>query len=157
LNIMSDDEVGGNEAPRDGDPRVMLAQFANEHDEWVRLITRDVLDTGEALDVGRIDHVYRLFRQEKALEARTEPAVPALTLGFSNAEAAEPLIVDKLFDVTGVNALIAGAVIEPHESLTILFGENGTGKTGYSRIFKALAASRTADAVILGDIDDPMA
>lgn len=35
--------------------------------------------------------------------------------------------------------------------MTILFGENGTGKTGYSRIFKALAGSRTADA-ILGDI-----
>ncbi|WP_198142016.1 AAA family ATPase [Leucobacter komagatae] len=38
--------------------------------------------------------------------------------------------------------------------MTILFGENGTGKTGYSRIFKALAASRTVD-VILGDIEAP--
>ncbi|BCP26264.1 hypothetical protein [Mycobacterium intracellulare] len=152
---MSDDAVGGSEASRDDDPRVMLARFANQHDEWVRLIARDVLDTGEALDAGRIDYVYRLFRQEKALDARTEPAIPPLTLGFSDAETAEPLIVDKLFDVTGVNALIAGAVIEPHEALTILFGENGTGKTGYSRIFKALAASRTADDVILGDIDDP--
>jgi predicted ATPase len=59
--------------------------------------------------------------------------------------------------VTGVNALVAGAVIEPHEALTILFGENGTGKTGYSRIFKALAASRTADELILGNIDTPPA
>lgn len=35
--------------------------------------------------------------------------------------------------------------------LPFLFGENGTGKTGYARIFKALAGSRTADT-ILGDI-----
>ncbi|MBN9180001.1 MAG: hypothetical protein J0J00_05530, partial [Microbacterium sp.] len=62
------------------------------------------------------------------------------------------LMVTSLSDVAGVNALISGGVIEPHEGLTILFGENGTGKTGYSRIFKALAASRTAD-VILGDIE----
>lgn len=51
----------------------------------------------------------------------------------------------------GVNALISGAEIEPHEGLTILYGENGAGKTGYSRIFKALANSRTADTV-LGNI-----
>ncbi|KAA1251348.1 AAA family ATPase [Mycobacterium simiae] len=135
----------------------MLGRFANEHDEWVRLIVRHVLDTGEALDAGQIDEVYRHFRQEKALDTRTEPAVPPLTLGVSNLETAEPLIIDKLCDVTGVNALVTGAVIEPHEAMTILFGENGTGKTGYSRIFKALAASRTADEVILGNIDAPSA
>lgn len=123
----------------------------------MRLIVRHVLDTGEGLDVGQIDEVYRHLRQEKALDARTEPAVPPLTLGFSSLETAEPLTVDKLCDVSGVNALVAGAVIEPHEALTILFGENGTGKTGYSRIFKALAASRTADEVILGNIDAPSA
>ena len=38
--------------------------------------------------------------------------------------------------------------------MTILFGENGTGKTGYARIFKAIAGSRTADEVILGDITE---
>lgn len=43
-------------------------------------------------------------------------------------------------------------MIEPHDGLTILYGENGTGKTGYSRIFKTLANSRTADT-ILGNID----
>ncbi|ORA62787.1 hypothetical protein BST23_19820 [Mycolicibacterium elephantis] len=151
---MSDDEVTGQAGSGgDADPRAMLARFANEHDEWVRLIVRHVLDTGEALEAGQIDQVYRLFRQEKALDARTEPAVPPLTLGFSNLETAEPLIIDKLHHVTGVNALVAGVVIEPHEALTILFGENGTGKTGYSRIFKALAASRTADDVILGNIE----
>ena len=153
---MSDDGGTGQDGPGgDAEPRAMLARFANEHDEWLRLIVRHVLDTGEALDAEQIDEVYRLFRQEKALDARTEPAVPPLTLGFSNLETAEPLIIDKLSDVTGVNALVAGAVIEPHEALTILFGENGTGKTGYSRIFKALAASRTADEVILGNIDAP--
>src|SRR5699024_10304976 len=57
-----------------------------------------------------------------------------------------------LSDVVGVNALVEGGVIEPNAGLTTLFGENGTGKTGYSRIIKALAASRTAD-VILGDLE----
>jgi hypothetical protein len=156
LTIVADDEVADRDGPSgDADPRAMLARFANEQDEWVRLTVGEVLDTGEALGAEQIDETYRLFRQEKALDARTEPTVAPLTLGPSNLEAAEPLIIDKLHDVTGVNALVQGAIIEPHEALTILFGENGTGKTGYSRIFKALAASRTADEVILGNIDVP--
>ncbi|UNX56058.1 hypothetical protein MF406_07575 [Georgenia sp. TF02-10] len=54
-------------------------------------------------------------------------------------------------DVTGVNAIVPGSVIEPHAGMAIQLGENRTGKTGYSRIFKSLAGSRTADT-ILGDI-----
>ncbi|WP_396909911.1 AAA family ATPase [Mycolicibacterium sp.] len=149
---MSGEDVGDGDHGA-ADPRESLAQFANDQDEWVRLVVRDVLDTGESLDAERIDEIYRLFRQEKLLDERTAPTVPPLTLGFSDLEPAEPLVIEMLSDVLGVNALTSGAVIEPDESLTILFGENGTGKTGYSRIFKALASSRTADEVILGNIE----
>jgi len=47
-----------------------------------------------------------------------------------------PLAVTKLSEVAGVNAFVPGSDIEPHASVTILFGENGTGKTAtpeYSR------------------------
>lgn len=131
FEIAADEYVTGQDGSSGGaDPRATLGRFANEHDQWVRLIVRHVLDTGEALEAGHIDEVYRHFRQEKALDIRTEPAVAPLTLGFSSLETAEPLTIDKLCEVTGVNALVAGAVIEPHEALTILFGENSTGKTG---------------------------
>ena len=79
-------------------------------------------------------------------------AVEQLTTEARQDDAAPPLSVARLSEVRGVNALVPGAVIEPHEGLTILYGENGTGKTGYSRIFKALADSRTADE-ILGNIE----
>lgn len=134
------------------DPRVMLAEWANENDEWIRHVVRQVLSTGRPLTAEDAEQAYQLFRQEKSLDPRTEPEVPALTMAASAEEADEPLVITKLSNVTGVNALVTGAVIEPHEGLTILFGENGTGKTGYARIFKALAASRTDD-VILGDIE----
>jgi predicted ATPase len=133
------------------DPRAILAAWANDSDEWVRFVVRQVLDAGRPLSLEDAEDAYQLFRQEKAFDERTAPEVPPLTTAASGVEADEPLTIEKLCDVSGVNALVTGAVIEPHEGLTILFGENGTGKTGYSRIFKALAASRTAD-VILGNI-----
>lgn len=134
------------------DPRALLADWANTNDEWIRLLVSEVLATGRAVGTSSIAKAYQLFRQEKALDKRELPKVVKLAIEARQDESAPPLTLTRLSDVRGVNALIPGAVIEPHEGLTILYGENGTGKTGYSRIFKALANSRTADT-ILGNIE----
>lgn len=134
------------------DPRALLAEWANSNDEWVRLLVAEVLVTSRPAGEAVIDSAYQLLRQEKALDERELPTVENLNIEARQDEAADPLKLVRLCEVHGVNALVPGAVIEPHEALTILYGENGTGKTGYSRIFKALADSRTADE-ILGNID----
>lgn len=139
-------------APKRADPRALLSEWANSSDEWIRYVVRHVLAGGGPLGSEQKSEAYALFRQEKAFDARELPNEEPLATIDREDEADEPLTLISLSDVTGVNALVEGGVIEPHEGLTILFGENGTGKTGYSRVFKALAASRTAD-VILGDID----
>jgi len=141
----------GQENPSPPDPRETLAEWANEQDEWVRLIVRQVLGSGRALSAGDIDVAYALLRQEKGLDERSLAVEPDLAVEAVEEDAELPLVITKLSGVTGVNAIVTGSVIEPHAGMTILFGENGTGKTGYARIFKALAGSRTADA-ILGDI-----
>ncbi|HZJ50636.1 MAG TPA: AAA family ATPase [Actinomycetota bacterium] len=134
------------------DPRAMLARWANSSDEWVRLLVAEILAIGRPVGTSTIETAYKLFRQEKAVVPRELPAVEQLSTEARQDEAAPPLTLVKLSEVHGVNALVTGAEIEPHEGLTILYGENGTGKTGYSRVFKALADSRTAD-VILGNVD----
>ena len=145
-------EAVGREGASSDDPRALLARWANSSDEWVRLLVSDVIASGRPVAEPTIDQAYQLFRQEKALDARTLPSVDHLAVQAPQEEAAPPLTIVRLSEVSGVNALVPGAVIEPHEGLTILYGENGTGKTGYSRIFKALANSRTADE-ILGNIE----
>lgn len=135
------------------DPRLLLAEWANGADEWVRLLVGEAIATGRPVALSVIETAYKLFREEKALDRREVAAVPLLSLEARQDESAPPLSITRLSDVRGVNALTAGGEIEPRrEGLTILYGENGTGKTGYSRIFKALANSRTAD-VILSNVD----
>jgi hypothetical protein len=134
------------------DPRDQLGEWGNSADEWVRYIVRHVLTGAGPLSQDEAAGAYALFRQEKAFDPRELPAEEPLAITESQDEAIEPLALTSISKVVGVNALVEGGVIEPHAGLTILFGENGTGKTGYSRIFKALAASRTVD-VILGDIE----
>lgn len=134
------------------DPRALLVDWANANDEWSRLLVSEVITTGRPVSSSTIDRAYQLFRQEKALDKRELPAVEKIDIVARQDESAPPLTLTRLSEVHGVNALVSGAEIEPHEGLTILYGENGTGKTGYSRIFKALANSRTAD-IILGNIE----
>lgn len=134
------------------DPRSLLADWANANDEWVRLLVSEVITTGQSVGTSTLEKAYQLFRQEKGLDKRGLPAIPKLSIEARHDESAPPLTLTQLSNVRGVNALAADAVIEPHEGLTIIYGENGTGKTGYSRIFKALANSRTADT-ILGNIE----
>lgn len=134
------------------DPRALLVDWSNANGEWARLLVSEVIETGRAASTSTIDKAHQLFRQEKALDKRELPTVEKIDIVARQDESAPPLSLTRLSEVRGVNALVSGAVIEPHEGLTILYGENGTGKTGYSRIFKALANSRTADT-ILGNIE----
>ena len=134
------------------DARALLADWANAKDEWVRLLVAEVIATARPVGESTIEKAFQLFRQEKALDKRELPGVPQLNVEARQDESAPPLTLTRLSEVHGINALVSGSVIEPHEGLTILYGENGTGKTGYSRVFKALANSRTADT-ILGDIE----
>lgn len=138
------------------DPRVVLAHWANSADEWVRFIVRCVLTSGSAATEDEINAAYGLFREEKGLDDRVSPEQPEIAATPAEDDSTSLLTIKQLSEVQGVNALVPGSQIEPHEGLTILYGENGTGKTGYSRIFKALADSRTADE-ILSDIavDEP--
>lgn len=153
---MSDDvtetSIDSTQEPKLIDPRALLADWANTSDEWVRLLVAEVLASGRAVGASTVEKAYKLFRQEKALGKRELPTVPKLDFDARQDESTPPLSLIRLSEVRGVNALVPGAIIEPHEGLTILYGENGTGKTGYSRVFKALANSRTADT-ILGDIE----
>ena len=133
-------------------PRDFLVEWANKAPEWARYIVRNVIDNKAPLNGKSIATAYKLFLQENGLEERTLPDEPLLIASNADTETIAPLTITSLSDVIGVNALGTGNVIKPDPHLTILFGENGTGKTGYSRIFKALAESRTVDKEILGNI-----
>ncbi len=130
------------------DPRTALADWANSGDEWIRFLVRHVLATGRPLAAPTLDDAYDLFREEKGLDPRSMGIEPALEVELGVVQREAALTIARVDEVHGVNALAPGAVIDFNDGLTILFGENGTGKTGYARILKALAASRKADPIL---------
>ena len=133
------------------DPRISLVQWANENDEWVRRIVRQILSSDSEMTPEERNLNYQLLKEEKGFEERVLPTEPLTVVSKQTLEKPETLYLTRISNVKGVNALVENAQIDFASGLTLLFGENGTGKTGYARILKCMAGSRSADE-ILADI-----
>jgi ABC-type cobalamin/Fe3+-siderophores transport system ATPase subunit len=65
----------------------------------------------------------------------------------------QPVSLSSISDVCNVNAICSGKPLTFNENgMTIVYGENGTGKSGYVRILKALCRARTADNKIFPNV-----
>ena len=139
------------------DPRSSLAQWANNSDEWIRRIVRQILGSSDQLPESEQALIYRLLLEEKGIDDRTLPPEPLLGSPAQPLVQYEPFHLVRISNVRGVNALVEGERIDFGLGLTLLYGENATGKTGYARILKRMAGSRSAED-ILPDVnleDDP--
>src|SRR5580658_9307436 len=97
---------------------------------------------GEAIDAtfirGVADETLQLLRNEKLARP------PTVNLGAFGAQAsAQAFALTSIADVHGVNALRPGASLKldtmAPNRLTVIFGRNGSGKTGFSRVLKVSA------------------
>ena len=151
---MSTSEIDEQAAPRAPTARELLTEWANGQDGWVRRLVFEVLASGQAASEEALAQIYDVFLVEKGLaDGELEPVEP-LAHDESPDDATGGFVFKTLEKVRGVNALTEGQAIEFNPGLTILFGENGTGKTGYARVLKTVAGVRTAEA-ILPNVNEP--
>jgi len=142
---MTADEQGAASRPSGLD---MLVGWANGQDRWVRKLVGEVIETRRRLSDERIAALYELLLKEKGLADGQPEDVPPLTASGLAASASLPIRLVGLKHIQNVNALALNQEIEFHPRLTICFGENASGKTGYVRILKRAAAVRTAEPVL---------
>lgn len=92
--------------------------------------------------------------QELANMALGDPAAPIpkplSTDDFDSAhESGESVVLSRLHSVKNANALMEGQVLEfARMGLTVIYGENGSGKSGYSRILRRVCRARKAPAIL---------
>ena len=127
-----------------------LVSWANGQDHWARALVGAVLETRRSLSDEVAREFYELLLKEKGLvELEGDPvSVPPIEIGDDAGDQEKALRLTKLSDVANVNALAAEQDIDFNAQMTVLYGENGAGKTGYVRILKQLASVRTAEAIL---------
>jgi recombinational DNA repair ATPase RecF len=136
--------------------RQRLITWANQQDGWVRSIVGEVLATRRGLSDASLAAIRSQYLIEKQLEGGEAEAPPVLSEDSASGDVADPLVLTNLRGCDGVNALAPAQNIAFNPKMTILFGENAAGKTGYVRILKLLADVRSAETII-PDIHRPSA
>jgi hypothetical protein len=129
-------------------PQSLLIEWANQQDNWVRALVSEIIETRQELPDARLNHFYTLLLKEKELLPGGPIVVSPLSGGFSGAAAGETFSLTGLDATQNINALVPGQNIQFNPRITIVFGENASGKTGYVRVLKRAAAVRTAETVL---------
>src|SRR4030042_417971 len=100
------------------------------------------------VDKSTIDKAYKFSLQDVGLSVATERPelkglVPRPDIAYR-----QDLQLIALKDVQGVNAIVENQDIEFHPNLTVIYGVNGSGKSGYVRLLKKAFYSRTEEDIV---------
>lgn len=82
---------------------------------------------------------------------------PAIQFSQNNGQDSDgqPLLLLEITNLQNVNALATGQTLSFGEGLTVLFGANGSGKSGYARLLGCASFSR-GDREVLPDVSRPL-
>lgn len=133
--------------------RQSLVDWANGQDGWLRMLVDAILTAPAEVSESTLQRIFDRYLAEKDLSDESVDPFESLASGESTAAEKAPLSIDELSAVVGVNALVPDQKIAFNPNLTVVFGENGSGKTGYTRILKTIADVRTIEE-ILGNVNE---
>ena len=126
-----------------------LWEWAESQGDWGKLLISKIVSTENELPLGERQSVFDYFLEP----LRKNKTLPALTISKPTyTPTSKQIELETLSDITGVNRLAKNQMITFSKNLTVIFGENGTGKTGYGRILKSLGFSYDINNKVLSNI-----
>jgi recombinational DNA repair ATPase RecF len=126
-----------------------LWEWTGNQVDWSKLLISKIVTTENCLSPADRETVFKYFLQSINLYT----GLPALTvIKPSYTPAAKTIELDSLSAITGVNRLAKNQTVNFSKNITVIYGENGTGKTGYSRILKTLGFSYDTNKTILSNV-----
>jgi len=140
-------------------PLDALKKWSSElNKKWLQAIIDKVLDVKRELTDQEVLRIYNIFLEENNLKVNNgenyiedNPENTNASVYSENKiegeKSIKKLVLKKLSDIEKVNALVQNQEILFHPKLTIIFGYNATGKSGYVRILKRVSKSRTSEDI----------
>lgn len=102
------------------------------------------------------EEIYCMAKAQYKIKQTVDPPIP-IPLSKEHIPATpikgEPTILTSMFDVVNVNALVEEQTLTfGPKGLTIIYGGNGTGKSGYARVLKRACRARHTEKKILSNV-----
>jgi energy-coupling factor transporter ATP-binding protein EcfA2 len=140
--------VSGAGASADISGRGLLIGWAAAQDDWLRELVAFVLERNGELEPEIIQSAFEHMLIEKRLASGERVVGPTL-VEHAASQGTDPVLALVSIDgVKNVNALADGQDISFNSKMTVLFGRNGSGKTGYARILKRLSSVRSEQKIL---------
>lgn len=131
---------------------VTVEEWINDRSDWLRRSASEFLVNRKAPTDDEIsalaDHCHR------EVQGQLKAPWPSLPNGAIEAvPAGGELRLKGISDVRGVNALRSDTILDLDQgNVTVIYGTNGSGKTGYSRLIKELCGARAKDDKIYPNV-----
>ena len=118
---------------------------------WLQYSGNELLE-GAAIDDALVNKTYNYFKEDLELIELADGRlpIPFNELAVASGVTTKPKLLS-ISNIENVNALLAGQEIEINENLTLIYGDNGAGKSGYIRLLNNAFNSR-GDKNILGNV-----
>lgn len=126
-----------------------LDAWATSLKPWQRFILEKAVSFRNLSDAD-IDHAYDLLLQENGLreapKAKGEPA--GVAIGRPAHALTKPLHLERIDNLSAVNAIPDGTEISFGSQLTVIYGRNGAGKSGFARLIANGCFSRSKPEIL---------
>ncbi len=122
--------------------------FADGLSYWAKYLAEKIL-LGNAISETEVDTAYSYLLEELNLTPTTTK--PEISINYNGGDSGNykfDLLFRKLENIEGVNALTENQVIDFSPNLTIIYGANGSGKSGYVRLLKKAFYSKTPEDIV---------
>jgi energy-coupling factor transporter ATP-binding protein EcfA2 len=122
--------------------------FADGLFYWEKYLAEKILSVNVVSDT-EIKTAYAYLLEELTLIPTT--IKPNISISYNKENSGNykhDLLFRKLENIEGVNALTENQVIEFSPNLTIIYGANGSGKSGYVRLLKKVFYSKTPEEIV---------
>jgi energy-coupling factor transporter ATP-binding protein EcfA2 len=119
-----------------------IHDWISELDYWEQVLAIKLLSK-QAIAESDIKLAYQYFQEDNGLAAKktTQPAIK-IAAGSSFSGSATDFLLSEIKGIKGVNALKEEQSIPISKQLSIIYGDNGVGKSGYVRILNNAFLSR---------------
>ena len=139
---------------------LQILEWSIKRPDWQRDALRRIVLNGklEKQDITEISELCKKENGENSISA-TPKFLGNMDIPIGR-NSSETIYLTSMSQVTGVNMLAPNQTMEfEPKGITIIYGRNGTGKTGYTRVLKKACVSRLADEILQNvhgsDSDDP--
>src|ERR1051325_5691768 len=133
-----------------------LSQWAKTLLYWEQAALDKLITKGSAaLTDSDYEEFVRYFLEDVNAKApiKTRPIIQFSQYDGEQANS-EPLLLIEITNLQNVNALATGQTLSFGDGLTVIFGANGSGKSGYARLLGCASFSR-GDREVLPNVSHP--